>query len=186
MFGSEHEVAIPDMIVLGKGFTGRHLPLAITLISKQISSTFNGPVAEGGALAYGHTYTGNALDAPQPRRVWRFLKRSAFWKFCSPKSSILNSARPLKGLTGVKEVRECEFIAGIETARAQTAAAACIETRRYGVLTRPIWNVVVLMPPMCITIAQLTKTVEALRASITKVWRINDVFARKNAEEITA
>ena len=53
-------------------------------------------------------------------------------------------------------------------------------------LIRPISNVVVLMPPVCITIAQLTKAVEALRASITKVWRSSNVSARKDAEEVTA
>jgi adenosylmethionine-8-amino-7-oxononanoate aminotransferase len=46
--------------------------------------------------------------------------------------------------------------------------------------------VVVLMPPLCITMAQLSKAVEALRASITEVSRSSNGFARKNVEEITA
>jgi len=66
------------------------------------------------------------------------------------------------------------------------AAAVCIEARRHGLLTRPIWNVVVLMPPLCITTAQLSKAVEALRASITDVWRGHDVSAKKDAEKATA
>jgi adenosylmethionine-8-amino-7-oxononanoate aminotransferase len=66
------------------------------------------------------------------------------------------------------------------------AAAVCVEARRHGLLTRPILNVVVLMPPLCITIVQLTRAVEALRASITKVWRGSEAAARKNAEEVTA
>src|SRR5947209_16497027 len=44
----------------------------------------------------------------------------------------------------------------------------------------------VLMPPLCITIGRLTKAVDALRASITIVWRASNAFARKDAEEVTA
>jgi hypothetical protein len=33
---------------------------------------------------------------------------------------------------------------------------------------------------------QLTKAVEALRASITKVWRSSNASARNDAEEVTA
>src|SRR5206468_11017081 len=61
MFASEHEGVIPDIMVPGKGLTGGYLPLAITLISEQLFSAFDGSVANGKALAYGHSYTGNAF-----------------------------------------------------------------------------------------------------------------------------
>jgi len=61
MFACEHEGVTPDMMVLGKGLTGGYLPLAITLISEKLFSAFDGSVADGKALAYGHSYTGNAL-----------------------------------------------------------------------------------------------------------------------------
>lgn len=73
-----------------------------------------------------------------------------------------------------------------ETAGPAVARAVWIEARRHGLLTRPISNVVVLMPPLCITNAQLTKAVEALRASISKVWRCSNTSTRKDAEEVTA
>ena len=61
MFAIEHEGVSPDIMVLGKGLTGGYLPLAITLVTEQIFSRFDGSVSEGKALAYGHSYTGNAL-----------------------------------------------------------------------------------------------------------------------------
>jgi adenosylmethionine-8-amino-7-oxononanoate aminotransferase len=70
--------------------------------------------------------------------------------------------------------------------RPNLAAAACVEARRYGLLTRPIGNVVVLMPPLCITMDQLIKAVEALRVSIADVWRRSVIAAKRNAEEVTA
>jgi adenosylmethionine-8-amino-7-oxononanoate aminotransferase len=42
------------------------------------------------------------------------------------------------------------------------------------------------MPPLCITTAQLSEAVEALRASIINVWRCNNASTRKDAEEVTA
>jgi len=61
MFECEHESVIPDILVLGKGLTDRYLPLAITLVWEKIFLAFDGSVAEGRALAYGHSHTGNAL-----------------------------------------------------------------------------------------------------------------------------
>jgi len=192
MFASEHESVIPDMMVLGKGLTGDYLPLAITLISEKVFSLFDGSVAEGKALAYGHSYTGNALGCAAAKASLEVFEKDGVLEALEPKIRHLSSALAgLRELPGVKEVRQCGFIAGVEmqdspeTARPGIAAAVCLEARRHSLLTRPIWNVVVLMPPLCITIAQLTRAVEALRASIIKVWRCSDTSARKDAEEVT-
>jgi len=61
MFAIEHERIFPDIMVLAKGLTGGYLPLAITLVTEKLFSAFDGSIAEGRALAYGHSYTGNAL-----------------------------------------------------------------------------------------------------------------------------
>ena len=44
MFVSKYEGVISDMLVLDKGLTGRYLPLAITFISEELFSTFDGLV----------------------------------------------------------------------------------------------------------------------------------------------
>jgi len=187
MFASEHEGVIPDMMVLGKGLAGGYLPLAITLISEKLFSAFNGSVAEGKALAYGHTYTGNALGCAAAKASLEIFEHEGVLEALQPKIRYLSSAlASLKELPGVKEVRQCGFVAGIETARPEIAAGVCIEARRYGLLTRPIWNIVVLMPPLCITMAQLSKAVEALRAAIVEVWRCSNTSWKKDAEEVTA
>jgi adenosylmethionine-8-amino-7-oxononanoate aminotransferase len=61
MFASEHEKVIPDMMMMAKGLSKGYLSLAITLISEKIFSAFDGSVADGKALACGHSHTGNAL-----------------------------------------------------------------------------------------------------------------------------
>jgi adenosylmethionine-8-amino-7-oxononanoate aminotransferase len=42
----------------------------------------------------------------------------------------------------------------------------CAEMRQRGVLTRPIGNTIVLMPPYCISVAQLDRVLSVLAESI--------------------
>src|SRR6266567_1300791 len=193
MFASEHEGVIPDMMVLAKGLTGGYLPLAITLISEKLFSAFDGSVADCKALAYGHSYTGNALACAAAKASLEVFEDEHVLEALQPKIGRLSMAlTDLEKLPGVKEVRQCGFIAGIEVEELPNgqppslAAAVCVEARRHGLLTRPLGNVVVLMPPLCITIDQLTKAVEALGVSIDEVWHRCVVAAGKDAEEITA
>jgi adenosylmethionine-8-amino-7-oxononanoate aminotransferase len=177
MFAIEHEAVIPDMIVFAKGLTGGYLPLAITLVSEKLFSAFDGSVADGRALAYGHSYTGNALGCAAAKASLEVFKSENVLEALQPKIQHLSEALAgLRQLPGVIEVRQCGFIAGIELDESDEgglprfAGEVCIEARRQGLLTRPIRNVVVLMPPLCITINQLTQAAKALRTSIIAVW----------------
>src|SRR5467141_4044377 len=176
MFASEHEGVIPDMMVLGKGLSGGYIPIAITLVSEKLFSMFNGSVAEGKALAYGHSYTGNALGCAAAKASLEIFEKEGVLEALQPKIQHLNSALAgLRNFPGVIEIRQCGFIAGLELEESQQdglpgfAEEVCIEARRHGLLTRPIRNVVVLMPPLCITPIQLTQATEALSASILEV-----------------
>jgi adenosylmethionine---8-amino-7-oxononanoate aminotransferase len=176
MFGVEHESVIPDMMVLGKGLSGGYLPLAITLVSEKLFSVFDGSIVDGKALAYGHSYTGNALGCVAAKASLEVFEKEGVLEGLQPKIRHLTSELAgFADLPGVVEVRQCGFIAGIEVAElseaplADQAAEICIAARRHGFLTRPIRNVIVLMPPLCITTDQLTQAVEAVRTSIIEV-----------------
>jgi adenosylmethionine-8-amino-7-oxononanoate aminotransferase len=193
MFASEHEQVIPDMMVMAKGLSGGYLPLAITLISEKLFSAFDGSVPEGKALAYGHSYTGNALACAAAKASLEIFENERVLEALQPKIRHLSSVlADLEKVPAVKEVRQCGFIAGIEIEespnglRPGLAAAACIEARHHGLLTRSLGNVIVLMPPLCITIDQITKAADALGLSIAKVWDHGSTTTRNDGEEITA
>jgi adenosylmethionine---8-amino-7-oxononanoate aminotransferase len=192
MFASEHEGVIPNIIVMAKGLTAGYLPLAITLVSEKLFLAFDGSVVEGKVLAYGHSYTGNALGCAAAKASLEVFENERVLEALQPKIRYLSQAlAKLRTVPGVKEVRQCGFIAGIEmhnapqTSPSATAATVCLEARRHGLLTRPIWNTVVLMPPLCITIPQLARALDALRASIIEVWRFGKTSSMKNAQETT-
>jgi adenosylmethionine-8-amino-7-oxononanoate aminotransferase len=170
MFAIEHEAIIPDIMVLAKGLTGGYLPLAITLVKEKLFSTFNGSIAEGKALAYGHSYTGNALGCAAAKASLEIFGKERVLEALQAKIEHLKSALAgFAGLPGVVDVRQCGFITGIELRDSGDAAKVCFEARGRGLLTRPIREVIVFMPPLCITIDQLTQAVEAIRASIIQV-----------------
>jgi len=77
----------------------------------------------------------------------------------------------------VGDVRHAGLVAGVELVRdwrtratwewkKQVGIRVCREMARQGVLTRPIGNLIVLMPPYCCSSRQIRKMVEALSRSI--------------------
>jgi adenosylmethionine---8-amino-7-oxononanoate aminotransferase len=172
MFASEHENALPDIMVLGKGLSGGYLPLAITLTTEKIFSEFDGSVADGRALAYGHSYTGNALGCAAARASLAIFREENVLENLQPKIKKLDSQlRQLRGLPGVTEVRQCGFIAGIDMDDAEAANDVCRRARDYGLLTRNIWKTIALIPPLCITDGQLERAVSALTEAICHAAR---------------
>ena len=173
MFAIEHESVVPDIMVLGKGLTAGYLPLAITLVTEEIFSRFDGPIVDGKALAYGHSYTGNALGCAAALASLEIFATQRVLETLQPKIEQMTSElEGLKALPAVSEVRQCGFIAGIElkqTDGANLGAKVCVAARERGLLTRPIRNVIVLMPPHCITPAQLSAAIAAIRDSIVDV-----------------
>lgn len=183
MFAIEHEEVIPDLMILGKSLTGGYLPLAITLTTEEIFSGFDGSIADGRALAYGHSYTGNALGCAAAMASLEIFARDRVLERLAPKIDQMRSELGrLASLESVREVRQCGFIAGIElkardsaSLRSSLAAKVCFAARRYGLLTRPIRDVVVLMPPLSIEETQLSAAIHALEASITEVCHLEPV-----------
>jgi len=181
MFASEHESVLADIVVLGKGLTGGYLPLAMTLVKEEIYSRFDGSIGEGKALAYGHSYTGNALGCAAAKASLEIFEKESVLEKLQPKIEQLNAGlAKLRGLAAVNEVRRCGFIAGIElkqtadvdpstALRTSLATKVCLAARGRGLLTRPIRNVIVLMPPLCITSEQLTAAIGAIHDSILEV-----------------
>ena len=75
----------------------------------------------------------------------------------------------------MREIRQCGFIAGIELGgangapfdwKAETGAKVCVAARIYGLLTRPIRDVIVLMLPLCVSKEEIDLAVGAIGKAI--------------------
>ena len=175
MFACEHEAVVPDVMVLGKALTGGYLPLALTLVSEEIFQPFCGRPERERTLFYGHSYTGNALGCAAARASLEIFEQEKVLGSLAAKIEVFAAELDeLRKLPWVAEVRQCGFIAGIELQQqgaepGKLGAAVCLAARGHGLLTRPIRDVVVLMPPFCITSAQLRQAIEAITAAILEV-----------------
>ena len=180
-FACHKEKVIPDFLCLAKGLTGGYLPMAATLTSQDVFDSFLGEYEEMKTFFHGHSYSGNQLGASaalaslglldNPRGG---LRRKKLEKLLSIElESLWSFAR-------VGDVRQEGLVAGVELVadwktresfplKAKIGIKVCEVMARKGVLTRPIGNVVPLLPPYCTTDGQLRKMVRVLRESIIEV-----------------
>src|SRR5260370_35299449 len=108
---------MPNIMVLGKGLTGGYLHLAITLVTDQIFSRFNGSVVAGKALPYGHSYTGNALGCAAALASLEIFGQESVLENLQPKIEQMRvGLETIRGLPGVAEVRQFGVISGIDLA----------------------------------------------------------------------
>jgi adenosylmethionine-8-amino-7-oxononanoate aminotransferase len=167
MFGCEHESVQPDVYVFAKGLTGGYLPLAITLVSHELFSPFEDGRDATSTLSYGHSYTGNALACAAARASLRIFQSEKVLASLPTKSvQIVEGLSALADLEGVRAVRSIGMIGAIDLGDASSASAICFKAREYGLLTRPIRNTIVLMPPLCIAPEQIDLALTALRQAI--------------------
>lgn len=181
MFACQHEGIIPDLICLAKGITGGVLPLAATLVTEEIYSAFLGTTADQKTFYYGHSYTANPPACAAALASLDLFVQEETLTHLQPKiAHLAKRLATLRDLPWVDEIRQCGFIAGIDvmsdsTPRIpypwmdQTGAKICMAARKHGLLTRPVRDTIVLMPPLCIELEQIDLAVEAIRKAILEV-----------------
>lgn len=181
MFACQHEGVVPDFIALAKGLTGGTMPLAATLTTETVFSAFLGDYAEMKTFFYGHSYCGNPLGCASALASLEVFEEEKTLEKLKPKIAVLRDLlAELSRHPNVGDVRQCGFIAGIDVVgqsgapypwQEQTGARVCLAARNHGLLTRPIRDTLVLMPPLIFSERELEQSVAALRSAIDKVCR---------------
>ncbi len=178
VFACQKEGVLPDLVALAKGLTGGYLPMAATLIQQPIFDAFLGEYAEFKTFFHGHSFTGNQLGAAASLASLDLLQSpSGIQARIKLESVLRESLQALWKLPQVGDIRQVGLMAGVELVRdwrtktpfplsQQAGIRVCEAMASRGVLTRPIGNVVVLMPPYCTTAAQMRRIVSALHESV--------------------
>lgn len=178
MFACQLEDVNPDFLCLAKGLTGGLMPLAATLTAGKIYDAFLGGAER--AFYYGHSYTANPLGCAAALASLEIFKTERVIELLPEKSAImatqlaaLQATEPL-----VHEVRQVGMIAGIELRRPDGAPfpveerfgeRVCDAAREFGLLTRPILDTIVLMPPLCVTPDEITHAVTSIKNAVGNV-----------------
>jgi len=176
-FACQHDEVYPDFLAVAKGLTGGYLPLAATLTTDRVFSGFLGSYEE--TFFYGHSYCGNPLGcAAALANLAVFEKEQVLEKLQLKIEHLARRLHALQALPNVREIRSAGFIAGIEIAaqnrvafdpRERIGAQICLAARRFGLLTRPIGDVIVLMLPLCVTLEEIDLAVDAVGRAINEV-----------------
>jgi adenosylmethionine-8-amino-7-oxononanoate aminotransferase len=177
MFACEHEGVTPDLLCLAKGITGGYMPLAATLATERIYDGFLGEFGEFRTFFHGHTYTGNPLACAAALATLDVFEQERTLERLQPKLALLGDLlEPLEAHPAVAEVRRRGTMTGIELAgfplEARMGHQVTLEARRRGAIVRPLGDVVVLMPPLSISEADLKRllaiTAEAIDAATSR------------------
>jgi len=182
LFATRRVGVRPDFICIAKGMTGGTLPMAATLTTRAVFDAFLGRYDEFKTFFHGHSYTGNPLGAAVSRASLGLLwSRESVQQRGRLQQLLAVELEKLWRHPNIGDIRQTGVMAGIELVRdwrtreaiplrEQAGIRVCEAMARRGVLTRPIGNVVVLMPPYCTTDAQLRRMMRAVGEAVDEVF----------------
>ncbi len=181
MFACEHEGVVPDIMALAKGITGGYMPLAATLTTEKIYEGFLGEYDEFKTFFHGHTYTGNPLACAAAVASMKLFEEERTLENLQGKiARLAERLRAFLSLKHVGEVRQRGFMVGIELVvdkktkepyppADKIGNRVILEARKRGLIIRPLGNVIVLMPPLAITMDELERLCDITFESIRTV-----------------
>ena len=181
-FACEHAGITPDIVCVAKGISGGYLPLAATLTTEAVFDAFLAPYDAFQAFFHGHTYTGNPLACAAGVASLALFHEEQTLDHVATMTARLQERlqRDVNPLAHVGDIRQLGVMVGIELVRERTTRTGYAPTerighriilaaRRRGVMIRPLGNVVVLMPPLAMSLAEIDQLVDAVRAAIVEV-----------------
>jgi len=178
MFACEHEGVTPDFLCLAKGLTGGYLPLAATLTTGEVYNAFLGGYAESKTFFHGHTYGGNPLGAAAALATLDvFAEEHTLDQLPAKVARLAEHLARIGTHPHVGDVRQCGMIAGIELVRDRATKEpypwaerrgqrACDHALTEGVWLRPLGNVIVIFPPLAISLDELDHICTAVERGI--------------------
>lgn len=180
LFASHKEAVQPDFLCLAKGLTGGCVPMAATITTQTVFDAFLGEYSEFKTFFHGHSFTGNQIGAAAALASMELLRTPSNIAARHRLEQSLKEELPrLWQHPQVGDIRRVGLVVGVELVKdwrtrepfalpERAGIRVCEAMARQGVLTRPIGNVIVLMPPYCTSPAQLRRMVNVLSHSIRR------------------
>ena len=170
LFACNQLSVAPDMICLSKGLTGGTLPMAVTLCTDAVYDAFYSDDVRH-ALYHGHSYTANPIACAAALASLDLLLTDE----CAQARAMIADAHrafadEMTTHAKIENVRTCGTILAM-TIRTSSGSHYLSQERdriyhyflNRGVLLRPIGNALYLIPPYCISAAQLQQIYAHIR-----------------------
>lgn len=184
MFACNRDGVTPDIMALSKGITAGYLPLAATLATQKVYDAFWADYAELKTFFHGHTFTGNPIACAAALASLDLFESDDLLAALQPKIDYLGKRlSAMTGLTHVGNVRHCGMVGGIELVREKenkegypweerTGVRVCLEAGKHGLFLRPLGNIIVVFPPLAISMEELAFLMNGIEKSILSVTEV--------------
>ncbi|KMY53037.1 adenosylmethionine-8-amino-7-oxononanoate aminotransferase [Bacillus sp. FJAT-27231] len=181
MFAVEHEGVSPDIMTIAKGITGGYLPIAATVTTEEVYEAFYGDYKEMKTFFHGHSYTGNQLGCAAALASLAIFEKENLVEQAARKAEYVKKLlTEINTLPHVGEIRQLGLMCGIEIvkdkatnepfpAEERMAYRATLRMRELGMLTRPLGDVIVFMPPLASSYEDLDEMAAIMKQAIREI-----------------
>ena len=150
MFAHEQLGVRPDIVCVGKGLSGGALALSATVVKERIFDAFRGE-----KFFHGHSYAGNPIACAAAIASLKIFESDRTLEHVGDLCGSLDTLlEPLRVHPSVRDVRRAGLMIGIELAGDSTWQVTD-DLYERGHFTRPIGNVIQLVPPLTSTLEEL-------------------------------
>jgi len=182
----EHDGIVPDIMAVGKGLAGGYIPLAATIVSRELGDTI---LAKQGSFLTGHTYSGHTAACAAGLAVQRIIEREGLVSHVRIRGEALRGALwdALSRFDEVGDVRGRGYLIGIEFVRdrasnapfpAERAVSHSIGRRAFedGLICYPcaghvggvLGDTIIVAPPYNAHETELSELIEKLTGAIER------------------
>lgn len=178
MFACLKENVTPDFLCSAKGLTGGYTPMAATLIRESIYEAFlNTQPGKDNTFYYGHSFTAHQGGCAAALASLNVFRDEKVLESLPPKINLINrlAHECRAGNPHIGAIRQAGMVMGIDLVQENghtypngnlMAKNACLAMKKYGLLTRPVLDTVVFMPPLCISEEEIRLSFEAINRGI--------------------
>ena len=178
MFACEHEGVVPDILCLSKGITGGYMPLAVTITNDEVYGAFLGGYDELKTFFHGHSYTGNPLACSAALAVLEIFENEKVIDGLSPQITLLQKRlKEIGAHARVGQAKSLGLMGRIELVEDKPHGTpypweekmgwkVALRALEKGLFIRPLGNVMVLMPPLSISLENLDRMMDMVHCSI--------------------
>ncbi|MBF0448548.1 MAG: adenosylmethionine--8-amino-7-oxononanoate transaminase [Magnetococcales bacterium] len=175
LFACEKAAVVPDIICLSKGLTGGFMPLSVTVCGAAIYEAFLGDSFDR-AFAHGHSFTANPIScAAAVASFDLFEQENTLAKIARIEAIHRQRIGPLVKVANIEKTRvtggvaALDFITGDPGYGSKVAPFLKAFFIKRGLLIRPLGNVLYLLPPYCISEADLHRAWDGVEAAIREL-----------------
>lgn len=175
MFASEYLSEKPDIICLSKGISGGFMPFGVTGCTKKIYNAFFSDLKIK-TFFHGHSYTGNPLACAAACASLDLFGKKETWKNIRTIEKTHRAfMAEIKSHPAVDDIRTLGTILAIELkTQDETSYLNGIRDTIYEffisekIILRPLGNIIYIIPPYCISAADLEKIYSAITRFLNK------------------